>query len=343
MNASKLRPQRPALPRHLRSLPVAEPEFIPPMKARLVEKLPSGPRWIYEIKFDGVRALAVKNGRALNLFSRTAKDFASKYTQVLRALQELPAKAAVLDGEIVALDPQGRPDFQLLQSFASAAGQRPPLCYYVFDLLHFEHRALLALPLCERKELAQGLVADLGPTIRFSAGIEAQSELVRSEMQARGLEGLVAKLKDSPYEPGRRSGAWAKFKWSRRQEFVIGGFTPPQGARSNFGALLVGYYDSRRLRFAGKVGTGFDEQMLASLFAKMNKLRQGSCPFANLPENIPGSLTFSQMRSCTWVEPRLVAEVRFSEWTRDHHLRQPAFLGLREDKDPKDVVREMAG
>jgi len=162
-------------------------------------------------------------------------------------------------------------------------------------------------------------------------------------MQARDLEGLVAKRKDSTYEPGKRSGAWVKFKWSNEQEFVIGGYTEPKGGRSHFGAILVGYYEGKQLRFAGKVGTGFGQRLLRELHARFQKLIRADCPFSNLPENLPSSssgLTASQMRRCTWLKREVVCQVRFAEWTRDHHLRQPAFLGLRDDKDPKEVIRE---
>ncbi len=186
----------------------------------------------------------------------------------------------------------------------------------------------------------------LGERIRFSAGIRAESARLMREMQARGLEGLVAKKSDSKYEPGQRSGAWVKFKWSHQQEFVIGGYTPPRGSRARFGALLVGYYEQGRLLFAGKVGTGFDFHTLDTLYKRFQPLIRRECPFANLPENLPGAakgLTESQMRLCTWLKPKLVCQVRFAEWTRDWHLRQPAFLGLREDKAPTDVARESAG
>jgi bifunctional non-homologous end joining protein LigD len=162
-------------------------------------------------------------------------------------------------------------------------------------------------------------------------------------MQARGLEGLIAKKKDSVYEPGRRSGAWAKFKWTNEQEFVIGGYTCPKGSRSHFGAILVGYYDKHKLRFAAKVGTGFNDATLRALHGHFQRLVQSECPFVNLPERSPGlSVGFgrTEMKRCTWLRPELVCQVRFAEWTRDDHLRQPAFLGLREDKRPQEVVRE---
>ncbi len=327
---------------NLDDLPKSDPDFVEPMKALLSERLPKGPEWIYEIKFDGVRALAIKNKGGITLTSRAGNDLSGRYPEVFEALRRVAANKAVLDGEVVALDPQGRSSFQLLQSWHNLGANKPPLLYYVFDLINLEGHDLRRCPLSRRKELAQALVADLGPTIRFSPGIRADSARVMGEMQARGLEGLIAKQKDSCYEAGRRSGAWVKFKWSNEQEFVIGGYTEPKGGRSHFGAILVGYYERERLLFAGKVGTGFNEQQLTDLYRKFQKLARPDCPFANLPEKLPrpGGLTASQMRRCTWLEPRLVCQVRFAEWTRDYHLRQPAFLGLREDKAAKEVVRE---
>jgi bifunctional non-homologous end joining protein LigD len=325
-------------------LPLAKAEFMAPMKAALIEHLPKGPEWLYEVKFDGVRALGIKRKGEVSLVSRAAKDLTAKYPEIARVLQKLPVDDTVLDGEVVAVDEQGRSSFQLLQSYHMAGGKKPPLFYYVFDLLVLNGRDLTRQPLLKRKALAESLISRLSPTIRFSPSIKAESNRLMREMQARGLEGLIAKQKESKYEVGRRSGAWAKFKWTNEQEFVIGGYTRPQGARSHFGALLVGYYEKGELLFAAKVGTGFDHKLLTALFKKFQPLVRPNCPFANLPERLTSSrsrgLTASQMKLCTWVEPRLVCQVRFAEWTRDNHLRQPAFLGLREDKDPREVVRE---
>ncbi len=329
----------------LPELPAARPAFIPPMKALLVEHLPAGALWVYEIKFDGVRALAVKDDAQLKLWSRNQNELSSRYPSLVQALDQIPAKQFVLDGEVVAVDEQGRSSFQLLQSYQSApAGRKPPLLYYVFDLLNLNGRDLRSLPLWQRKQAAEQLVANISPLVRFSASLDAPSDKVRRAMQSQGLEGLIAKQKDSAYQPGKRSGAWVKFKWSNEQEFVIGGYSSPKGARSHFGALLVGYYDHNRLLFAAKVGTGFDEKQLASLYRKFQPLVRSACPFANLPEKPTGTargLTAREMRFCTWLAPQLVCQVRFAEWTRDGHLRQPAFLGLREDKSPKEVVREL--
>ncbi|HVV73127.1 MAG TPA: non-homologous end-joining DNA ligase, partial [Verrucomicrobiae bacterium] len=333
-------PQTVRAGENLKGLPRATPRFVEPMKALLVKNLPNGANWNFEIKFDGVRALAIKQSRKLALRSRADKNLRLKYQPIAAALEKLPVGQVVLDGEIVAVDQSGRSAFQLLQSYQSSPGPKPRLLYYVFDILNLEGRDLTGLPLWQRKQMAERLVLELQPEIRFSASIHADSARVVREMRKRGLEGLVAKLRDSRYEPGRRSGAWVKFKWTLEQEFVIGGYTEPKGARSHFGALLVGYYQDRRLLFAAKVGTGFDERGLTELHGRLQQLRTKACPFSNVPAK--GGLTSAGMRRCTWVEPKLVCQVRFSEWTRDGHLRQPAFLGLREDKEPREVSREVA-
>ncbi len=323
----------------IRRLPKAKPRFIEPMKALLVKELPRGPEWIYEIKFDGVRALAIGDNGTMSLRSRADKDLAAKYTPVVKALEPLQPADVVLDGEVVAVDARGRSAFQLLQSYQTAAGPKPPIFYYVFDILNLDGRDLTGLPLWQRKRIARDVVKALGPVVRFSDSIKAESVRVVKEMQRRGLEGLMAKQIDSEYQPGQRTGGWVKFKWTHEQEFVIGGYTEPQGARAYFGAILVGYYQGGKLLYAGKVGTGFDQKTLTSLYEEFQKLRQDKCPFANLPE--PEGLTAAQMRRCTWLKPELVCQVRFSEWTRDGHLRQPAYLGLREDKVAREVSREV--
>jgi bifunctional non-homologous end joining protein LigD len=323
-------------------LPKRLAEFVDPMKAVLEDKLPQGSDWIYELKFDGVRAIAIKRGRDVELISRNQKSFTEKFPEVVTALRRLPCKEAVLDGEIAALDAAGRSSFQLLQA-REMGTERPAIFYYVFDLIQLDGRDLTGLPLLKRKAMAQALIAPAADTVRFSASIQAESDRVLQAMKARGLEGLIAKRKTSKYEIGRRSGAWVKFKWTNEQEFVIGGYSEPRGTRSHFGALLVGYYEGRKLMFAAKVGTGFDQKTLKSLHQKFQKLVRPDCPFANLPEKAGrGNLTRAEMRRCTWLEPKLVGQIRFAEWTRDHHLRQPAFLGLREDKQADEVVRETA-
>jgi bifunctional non-homologous end joining protein LigD len=212
-------------------------------------------------------------------------------------------------------------------------------------MIQLDGKDLTGLALLKRKAMVEALLANAADPIRFSGSIQADLDKVIHEMKARGLEGLVAKKRDSRYEVGQRSGAWIKFKWTNEQEFVIAGYTEPQGARSYFGAILVGYFEGEELMFAAKVGTGFDHKTLKMLYEKFQKLRQAACPFANLPEKRGahgGGMIASEMRRCTWIKPTLVCQVRFAEWTRDGHLRQPAFLGLREDKQTKEVVREQA-
>ena len=242
------------------------------MKCRLAEELPKGPRWIYEIKFDGVRALAIKTARSLSLISRNKKDFTEKYRPVADALNGLPCREAVLDGEIVAVDAQGRSSFQLLQAASLPGREKPPILYYVFDLLNLDGRDLTGLPLDKRKETLKSLLVGVSETVFFSASIEGEPGRVTKAMKARGLEGVVAKQRDSKYQAGQRSGAWVKFKWTLEQEFVIGGFTRPRGGRTHFGAILVGYYHGNKLLFASKVGTGFDEALLESLHEQFRKL-----------------------------------------------------------------------
>jgi len=305
-------------------LPKRKPSFVEPMKAVLVDNLPKGDDWIYELKFDGVRALALKNGKNIELISRNAKDFTAKFPEVADALKKLPCKEAVLDGEIAALDEEGRSSFQLLQA-RELSGERPPIFYYVFDLLQLDGKDLTGVPLLKRKEMVKLLLARAPGNVRFSASILADSERVLKEMKARGLEGVIAKRKDSKYEIGRRSGAWVKFKWTAQQEFVIGGYSEPRGSRSHFGALVVGYYEKKKLKFAAKVGTGFDQKLLKSLHQKFQKLIRKDCPFVNLPEKagqFGHGLTAWEMKRCTWLDPKLVCEIRFAEWTRDGHLRR---------------------
>jgi bifunctional non-homologous end joining protein LigD len=221
---------------------------------------------------------------------------------------------------------------------------RPPLAWYVFDLLSLNGKDLTGLPLTERKERLAELLKDAPEPIRPSPALDGAYEDLLAQVRKHGIEGLVGKRADSKYEPGRRSGAWIKVKVLNNQEFVIGGFTPPAGSRRYFGALLVGYYEGKQLLFASKVGTGYSAKVLKAVFEQMKPLRAATCPFANLPTKRTGrwgqGITRSEMAKCTWVEPRLVCEVRFTEWTRDGGLRHPAFLGLREDKAANEVVRE---
>lgn len=313
------------------------------MKPRLVEEPPAHGDWVYEIKFDGIRALAVKKGRKVSLLSRNKKELGARFPDIVQAILGLKIEECVLDGEIVALDEKGRSSFQLLQGF-EMEGRKAPVLYYVFDLLQAEGRGFLNLPLERRKEwLAQFLRGSRDP-IRTSADIGGDAHTLLKEVKHLGLEGIVGKQGQSIYEPGRRSGAWIKLKCLNEQEFVIGGYTLPAGSRKYFGAILVGYYEKSGLRFAGKVGTGFNTKTLSSLYRQFQDEKRRDCPFIDLPYKRGGSGTQgigpAEMKRCVWLNPALVAQVKFAEWTRDGKLRQPVFLGLREDKKAQDVVRE---
>jgi bifunctional non-homologous end joining protein LigD len=223
-------------------------------------------------------------------------------------------------------------------------GRQSPIRFYVFDLLQLEGRSLINLPLVERKQALAALCENVPEPIRYSGELSGEVQALLKEVKRRGLEGLIGKQRYSVYEPGRRSGAWIKLKCLNEQEFVIGGYTPPAGARKHFGAILVGYYKNGKLFFAGKVGTGFNSKSLAELAKKFRELKRDDCPFADLPskqgERWVQGITPSMMKKMHWVKPVLVAQIKFAEWTRDGKLRQPVFLGLREDKKPTEVIRE---
>ena len=326
-------------------LPAAKPRFVEPMKAKLMDAPPPGD-WAYELKFDGIRLIAVKNGESVNLISRNGNELAARFPEVADAVRALPVNDCVLDGEVVAVDEEGRSSFQLLQGRELPGGKQHPIYYYVFDLLQAEGRSLVWLKLEPRKALLEQLCAGADEAIRYSGEIAGDAKTLLAEVKRRGLEGLIGKQRASIYEPGGRSGAWIKLKVSNEQEFVIGGYPPPAGARQHFGAVLVGYYEKGRLLFAGKVGTGFDTKLLASLHKKFKAEARDDCPFADLPSKQGGAwvqgITPSMMRKMHWVNPVFVCQVKFAEWTRDGKLRQPVFLGLREDKSPADVKREQA-
>jgi bifunctional non-homologous end joining protein LigD len=315
-----------------------EPSFIVPMKAKPIQELPKGTDWIYELKFDGFRFLATKGGDAVHLWSRTEREMSARFPSIAQAIRELPCETAILDGELVVTDERGVPSFQLIQN----ADERTTVQAFVFDLLHLDGDDLQSMPLDERRQRLATLISDRA-LLHFSSALKGTAEAVLAMVKERGLEGIIAKRRSSVYEPDRRSGAWVKVKCSLEQEFVIGGFTAPKGARSHFGALLVGYFSGNELIFAGRVGTGFDQKMLTSLHRQMRNRRIEANPFAALPNGRSrwgAGLTRAELASCTWTKPELVAQVRFEEWTVDGLLRQPAFLGLREDKDARDVTRE---
>ncbi len=326
-----------------RALPAAKPRFIEPIKPRLVDAPPTRGDWFYELKFDGIRLIAIKDGRKVKLISRNKNDLTTRFGELIDSLEGLPAKEFVIDGEVVAVDEKGRSSFQLLQA-REMENRKSPIYFYVFDLLQLNGKDLTSVPLHARKALLEKLCADAADPLRFSGSLGGDPQTLLREVKRRGLEGIIGKLRDSVYEPGKRSGAWIKLKCVNEQEFVIGGYTPPQGARQYFGAILVGYYEKKKLLFAGKVGTGFDTKMLAALYKRFKKEERDDCPFADLPSKQGGQwvqgITPGVMRKMHWLNPVLIAQIKFAEWTRDLKLRQPVFLGLREDKEPSEVVRE---
>lgn len=320
-------------------------KFVEPMKARLIGSPPQGDDWIYEIKFDGFRALAFKDKRNVHLLSRNEKDFGEKFPEIVDAVSELKIDEGIIDGEIVALDAKGISSFQLLQAF-DLGDKRPPIFFYAFDLLRLNGKDLRGQSLVERKAQLEKVLGKKSSLIRYSAPLGDDAKTLLMHAKKIGLEGLIGKRKDSIYEAGRRSGTWIKLKLHLEQEFVIGGFTDPEGSRKHFGALLLGFFEGKKLKFCGKVGTGFNEKLLGNLHSQFKPLASDKCPFVNLPEKQTGrygaGVTAAEMKRCHWLEPELVAQIKFAEWTRDSKLRQPVFLGLREDKDASEVVREKA-
>ena len=327
----------------LPDLPAAKPRFIEPMKAKLVEKPPATDDWVYELKFDGIRLIAIKADKRVSLLSRNENELSGRFPAIVEAIKNLPAREFVIDGEVVALDDEGRSSFQLLQAL-QMEGRKSPVYFYAFDFLQLDGKSLLGLQLEARKKFLEELCAGAGDPIRYSGVIGGDAKRLLEEVERRGLEGLIGKQRNSVYEPGRRSGAWIKLKCVNEQEFVIGGYTPPQGARKHFGAILVGYYDNNKLVFAGKVGTGFTAKSLSILHKKLQKEARNDCPFVDLPSKQNGQwvqgITPSMMKKMHWVNPKFIAQIKFAEWTRDKKLRAPVFLGLRDDKRPTEVVRE---
>jgi len=305
------------------------------MMAVSAATLPAGAEWSYEVKWDGYRAQAVKHGRAVSLASRNLKDITRQFPDVVRAAELVAATSAVLDGEIVALDAEGRPSFQALHH---AATQGLSIVYYAFDLLHLDGRDLTALPLDDRRAALRRIVAGSG--VLLSEALPGTPGQIADAVRGLGLEGIVAKRRRSAYAAGRRSDAWVKVRFAKHQELVIGGFKPNA---INFDSLLVGYYDGRSLLCAGKVRSGFTPSLRAQVFDRIRGLETPRCPFANLPSARSGrwgeGVTAEEMTMLRWVKPRQVAEVSFAEWTRDGSLRHAAFMALRDDKAAKDVVR----
>jgi len=302
------------------------------------EKLPEGPDWLYELKLDGYRALAIKSGGKLQLSSRNDNDFRGRYPEIAAAIRAIPDET-VVDGEVVALDDQGRPSFNLLQNFGASS---TPLIYYAFDAPIVAGRDMTREPLEVRRRLLETDVLPLlDEPIRYSQELPADLPTLIKAVKAQGLEGLVAKRRSSRYETGRRSGAWQKMRVDRGQEFVIGGYTV---GGTTFDALVFGYYEKDKLIYVARTRNGFTPSLRANLMKRFRGLEIAECPFVNLPETKSGrwgvGLTAAKMADCRWLKPVLVGQFDFLEWTSDNHLRHTKFVALRDDKDAKDVTRE---
>ena len=316
--------------------------FVEPMLLLRTDTLPDEPaRWQYQLKFDGYRAIAFKTGGKVHLRSRNDKDFSIRYPAVVRGLAKLPDET-VIDGEIVALDADGRPSFSALQNFGASSA--PVLLYYVFDVMVLAGRDVKRETLEKRRELLERhVLPKLAEPVRYTGELEASLRDLIHSVKAHGLEGLVAKRRNSLYEPGRRSGAWMKTRINQGQEFVIGGYTI--GTRT-FDALIFGYYEDDRLIYVARTRNGFTPAMRAQLFRKFRGLEVRDCPFVNLPEEKSGrwgqGLTQAKMADCRWLKPVLVGQFEFLEWTGDNHLRHTKFISVRDDKPAREVRRESA-
>jgi DNA ligase D-like protein (predicted ligase) len=324
----------------LDSLPKTEASFVEPMECLSVSRLPEGATWLWEIKFDGYRALAVKSRTGLTLFSRRRKSLNRQFPYIVEALADLPA-GTVIDGEVVAMDESGRPNFNLLQNFRAEASR---IQYYVFDLLCWKERDLTRVPLVERRRLLKSLVVIPDKRIRIADYFEAAPKDLLSAVREQRLEGIIGKQKDSHYQPGKRSGAWIKHRVNRGQEFVIGGYFP---GTHGFDSLIVGYYNGDKLMYVARTRNGFVPASWRQVFSKLKHLVTPNCPFANLPETrrsrFGEELSAEKMKKAVWLRPEVVAQIEFLEWTQADRLRHSKFVGLREDKNPRSVVKEQAG
>jgi bifunctional non-homologous end joining protein LigD len=311
--------------------PATLPTRLSPLLATLVDKPFSDPDWVFEVKWDGVRALAWIDGGRVELRSRTGQVITAQYPELAVLPERLLAKQAILDGEIVVLDGQGRGDFERLQSRmhvrrpAAGLQEKAPVTYYLFDALYCDGYDLRAVPLVERKRFLRRLL-DPRDRLRYSDHQEEQGKELFALAQAQGLEGIVGKHAGSPYV-SRRSPYWVKFKVRNELDGVVGGWTEPRGGREHFGALLLGLYEGKRLRFIGGVGSGFTRQRQKSIFEQLATLKTKRCPFESVPQT---------KEKAHWVEPRLVARVEYGSWTQERRLRQPVFLGLEADRNPQE-------
>ena len=316
-------------------LPEIRIRFIEPMLSETVEELPEdSDLWSYEIKLDGYRCLALCDESGVKLYSRKKNLLNSRFPTIAKALESVEP-GMILDGEIVALDSNGRPSFNLLQNFRFTAKQ---IHFYVFDLLAQRNKNLMGVALEKRRELLAILLENIADPIRMSESIDGSPHEIVAAAKDLSLEGIIAKKKNSLYQAGKRSRSWLKYKINKLQPFVIGGYTPG----NPFDAVIVGYYEGDSLLYAAKVRNGFVPRVRREIARKFAGLEENSCPFANLPEKrrTQWALTREEMKNCVWLKPELIAQVEFVEWTPDKHLRAAKFVGLRDDKDAREIVWE---
>lgn len=311
-----------------------QPEWMDPMLATLTDKRFSDPDWIYERKLDGERCLAYRKDGKVRLMSRNQKELNIKYPELVEILEDQEQGDFIIDGEVVAFE-GNKTSFAKLQNRMHVSTEKEAresdvsVFYYIFDMLYLDGYEVTGVGLRHRKSLIKQAL-DYQDPIRYLTHRNEEGEKYYQEACKKGWEGLIAKDATAEYV-GTRSKKWLKFKCVNQQEFVIGGYTEPQGERIGFGALLIGYYQNDDLIYAGKVGTGYDDETLRRMKSRMEALARKTPPFSG--EDFPD-------KEVHWVTPELVGEVGFTEWTEDGKLRHPRFLGLREDKDPQDVVRE---
>jgi bifunctional non-homologous end joining protein LigD len=322
-------PKKPELPRQAAG-------FIETMDCLPVSKLPEGPKWTYEIKLDGYRLEIVRRGRQTTLYSRRRNVFNKKFPYIAAAMNDVPDDT-VIDGEVVAIGADGRPDFNLLQNFRSAESR---IHYYAFDILVLKGQRLTELPLSERRKILSSVI-EPGEHVALSQVSDRSAAEMLKFIKSHGLEGAVAKRADSTYQPGQRTGLWSKYRVNLEQEFVIGGYIP---STLGVDSLGVGFYRGKDLFYAARVRAGLVPATRRELFERLKHLKTPKCPFVNLPEEAAGrwgqGLTAEKMQECVWVRPELVARIQFLEWTGADHLRHTKLIALRDDKDPSMVVRE---
>ncbi len=315
------------------ALPEEKLRFIEPIYATLARELPDGNAWAYEAKLDGYRCLAGNQKDGVTLWSRRGNLFTRRFPEIARASEKLPFETLV-DGEVIAIDGDGRVSVNALQH----ARPNAHLQFYAFDILIHRGQRLLSVPLETRRELLAEVLDKVSYPVILARTFNAKPEdLVRAAKELQ-IEGIIAKRKGSRYESGRRSTSWIKYKLNQCQEFVIGGYTPG----NPFDALIVGCYEGTALKFVAKVRAGFVPHVRREVYNRFNGLGITKCPFSNLPEKrrTMWALTAGEMENCQWLTPNLVAQIEFTEWTPDGHLRHSSFAGLRDDKEPRDVVRE---